>query len=91
MTDTKVSFPLPGSDGRSALDAFRAACKSTKRLIQLKLVYIRYVADVKTLDQTFKTAFGLDMLWPASDTDKRAYAADPITFTPQWVPNFEVS
>jgi len=57
--------------------------------IQLKLVYIRYVADVQTLDQTFKTAFGLDMLWPATDIDKRNYAADPKKFEPQWVPNFE--
>jgi hypothetical protein len=53
------------------------------------LVYIRYIADVDTLNQTFKSAFGLDMLWPATEADKQAYAANQKTFEPSWVPNFE--
>lgn len=69
--------------------AFRAECKKTKRLIMLKLIYVRYVADVDTLNETFKCAFGLDMLWKATDEDKKNFATNASGFTPGWVPNFE--
>jgi hypothetical protein len=85
-----VSFPLPGNDGRSALGAFRAACKATNRLVQVKMVYIRYVAEVNTVEQTFKIAFGLDLIWPATEAEKRSYADNPEKYKPQYIPNFEV-
>jgi hypothetical protein len=88
MTAIAVGFPTP-EPGVSALDAFRVASKSTRRLLQLKLVYVRYVADVDTLNQSFRTAFGLDMLWPATESDKANFQRDPKTFEPGYVPNFE--
>ena len=34
------------------------------------MVYIRHLADVDTVDQSFKVAVGYDMMWPSTPAGK---------------------
>jgi hypothetical protein len=81
--------PLGDKLPPTILEKFRSECKTTKRQLMIRLVYVRWIADVDTLQQTFRAAFGIDMLWKATDTDIKNYEADIHTYTPGWVPNFE--
>jgi len=71
------------------MDAFRQACKTTKRLVEVRLIYIRYISDIDDLAESFRAAFGLDMYWKATDEDMRQFKANPATFAPGFIPTFE--
>jgi|EP00979_Chaetoceros_neogracilis_P004308 hypothetical protein len=62
---------------------------ATQVPVEIKGIFIRHIADVNTIDQSFKIAAGFDMMWPSTDTDIKSWTKDPISFTPEFVPNFE--
>ncbi|GBG29067.1 Hypothetical Protein FCC1311_052892 [Hondaea fermentalgiana] len=57
--------------------------------VHLKLAYVRYIASVDTVAQTFQVAIGFDMSWKSSPADERSWASNPAKFVPEFVPNFE--
>jgi len=62
---------------------------NTQIPVEIKGIFIRHIADVDTIDQSFKIAVGFDMMWPSTDEDIINWGKDPISFTPGFVPNFE--
>lgn len=57
--------------------------------VHMKLVYVRYIADVDTVAQTFSVAIGFDMSWKSSAQDVKRWKSDPLNFKPDFIPNFE--
>lgn len=71
------------------LDRFIQDWNKTEIPVEIKGIFIRHIADVNTIDQSFKIAVGFDMMWPSSALDIQNWNNDPLQFTPEFVPNFE--
>lgn len=72
-------------------DRFLDDWSQTQHAVEIRLMYVRWLADVNTKEQTFKAAIGFDMTWPATEEDVRLWQRSPETFVPGYVPNFEIS
>lgn len=57
--------------------------------VHIDLVYVRYIAAVDTVQQTFEIAMGLEMSWLASEGDIARYKKNKFDFVPDFVPNYE--
>ncbi|GBG35307.1 Gamma-aminobutyric acid receptor subunit beta, partial [Hondaea fermentalgiana] len=57
--------------------------------VHIDLVYVRYIAAVDTVQQTFEIAMGLEMSWRASSADRKRYEKNPYEYIPDFVPNYE--
>jgi hypothetical protein len=71
------------------MERFIKDWNKTEIPVEIKGIFIRHIADVNTIDQSFKIAVGFDMLWPSNTNDIQNWTKDPINFTPEFVPNFE--
>lgn len=75
-------------------EQFTADSESTATRIEVKLVYVRFISDIQTVEQTFRIAVGLDLEWEATQKDLDEWAQGPEaqkTFMPEIVPNFEIA
>jgi len=72
-----------------SMNRFVRDWKKTEHPVELKMIYIRHICDVDTVNQSFKIALGYDMVWPSSSEDVQMWKTDETFFTPNFVPNFE--
>lgn len=80
--ETKVELVPP-------LDRYCHDWSETTYPVEVKMIYIRHLADVSTVDQSFKVAVGYDMMWPSTPADIKKWTSDPVNFSPEYIPNFE--
>mmetsp|Transcript_234 Transcript_234/g.373 ORF Transcript_234/g.373 Transcript_234/m.373 type:complete len:431 (+) Transcript_234:130-1422(+) len=71
------------------MERFIKDWNKTQIPVEIKGIFIRHIADVNTIDQSFKIAVGFDMMWPSNQNDIDNWNKDPVNFTPEFVPNFE--
>ena len=78
-----------GSPSRCAQSRFLSEAARTRVPVQVVDMWVRYLSEVSTVDQTFKTAFQLDLRWPATARDEEEWERDRAGFTPETVPCVE--
>lgn len=71
------------------MERFVKDWNKTEIPVEIKGMYIRHIADVDTIDQSFKIAIGYDMMWPATKEDINSWKANDVEFQPTFIPNFE--
>ena len=71
------------------MERFVKDWNKTEIPVEIKGMYIRHIADVDTIDQSFKIAIGYDMMWPATNEDINSWKANDVEFKPAFIPNFE--
>jgi hypothetical protein len=78
-----------GSPSRCAQSRFLSEAARTRVPVQVVDMWVRYLSEVSTVDQTFKTAFQLDLRWPATARDEEEWKRDRAGFAPETVPCVE--
>ena len=61
--------------------------------VEVTMVYVWYVADLKNVDQTYRITVGIDMEWEASEKDLREWEKGKVArseYRPEVIPTFEI-
>ena len=89
-----VGVEIDAGQDLTPREQFMQDADATITRIEVKLVYVRFISDIQTVDQTFRIAVGIDMEWDATENDLAEWSKGPEaqkTFIPEIVPNFEIA
>lgn len=88
-----VAVEVEGAQTLTPREQFMSDAEATATRIEVKLVYVRFISDIETVDQTFRIAVGIDLEWEATEADLAEWskgAEAQKTYVPEIVPNFEI-
>lgn len=88
-----VAVEVEGAQTLTPREQFMSDAEATATRIEVKLVYVRFISDIETVDQTFRIAVGIDLEWEATEADLAEWAKGAEaqkTYVPEIVPNFEI-
>lgn len=82
-----------GGAGTTPYERFHERVEQTETVVEVKIIYVKYISDVNTVDQTFKIAVDFDLEWLASEKDLEDWdngEAAQKEYTPDIVPTFTI-
>ena len=88
---TPVEVVTEIGHAEAPLDRYLQCVEASEVVIEVTSVYVRYLSEINTIDQTFKIAVDYDFEWTATEKDFAAWEQGPEAqkeYNPEVVPSF---